>query len=301
MIAVRDLLKNGLFFWTPFTPKRVRKAFRLARPGLASGVETGSDSEPDVQGSDAAPTITTGLNSSKGKDIDLRDIEFSEDDSMLPGWDPDLAYGDGSGTSEIPIPDFDDFFAGLPSGFDPPPSVDESGRSKVVVEGSRLINGGLNLLCSALEASHREAMVYRFKANKGRGILLVYKARCWSEMRNSLVIMRGPFIEYGNLKDAYTLVGDYRECRGSVRSLWKTQVEDYVFEKEMRFMKNGMKNHAHSEKLVPPIDERIQEFWALVPVCPDTEEATTEFAGDDEEVNYPADAFGASLSEDFNF
>ncbi|KAG2289950.1 hypothetical protein Bca52824_049554 [Brassica carinata] len=60
---------------------------------------------------------------------------------MLSGWDPDLAYGDGSGTSEIPITDFDDFFACLPSGFDPTLHVDESGRSRVVAEGSRIING----------------------------------------------------------------------------------------------------------------------------------------------------------------
>ncbi|KAF3554783.1 hypothetical protein F2Q69_00013877 [Brassica cretica] len=31
------------------------------------------------------------------------------------------------------------------------------------------------------------------------------------------------------------------------------------------------------------------------------EEVATEVAGDDEEVNYPADAFGASLSGNFNF
>ena len=60
---------------------------------------------------------------------------------MLPGWDPNLAFGDGSGTSEVHIPDFDDFFAGLPSGFDAPQATSESGRPKVVAEGSRIIYG----------------------------------------------------------------------------------------------------------------------------------------------------------------
>ncbi|CAN6813381.1 unnamed protein product, partial [Brassica oleracea] len=136
IIAMRDLFRNGPFIWTSFTPKRVLKALRFAHP-----------------------------------DIDLGDLEFSVDDCMLPGWDPNLAFGDGSGTSEVPIPDFDDFFADLPSGFDAPQATSESGRPKVVAEGSCIINGGLNLLRSAIEASHSEAMIYHFKAEKAENDL----------------------------------------------------------------------------------------------------------------------------------
>ncbi|KAF2544149.1 hypothetical protein F2Q68_00030886 [Brassica cretica] len=210
IIAMRDLLRNGPFFWTSFTPKRVRKAL-----------------SPN-----AALTIVTGPNSSKGKDIDLGDLEFSVDDRMLPGWDPNLAFVDGSGTSEVPIPDIDDFFAGLPSGFDAPQATSESGRPKVVAEGSRIING----------ASHREAMIYRFKAEKAEKDL----ARMQDEMlardaqltrdharavrraerkgkREIVEVMKTRAsqlqVEYGNLKGAFNSLGDFRECRGSVGSL----------------------------------------------------------------------------------
>ncbi|KAF2567048.1 hypothetical protein F2Q70_00027059 [Brassica cretica] len=165
-IAMRDLLRNDPFFWTSFKPKGVRKALRIVRPDFEGGVGTNSDSKSDSPAPCDVPAEEANARSSKGKDVDLGDIEFSMDDFIVPGWDPDLAYGDGSGTSEVPIPDFDDFFAGLPASFDPPLSVDELGWSKVVAEGSGIINGGLNLLGSALEVSHREAMVYRFKAEK---------------------------------------------------------------------------------------------------------------------------------------
>ena len=66
-------------------------------------------------------------------------------------------------------------------------------------------------------------------------------------------------------------------------------------------MKGGMKDHAHAEATIRPIDGKIQGFWDPIPVSPDAEEVATEVAGDDEEVNYPADAFGASLTANFNF
>uniref|UniRef100_A0A0D3D4Y4 Uncharacterized protein n=1 Tax=Brassica oleracea var. oleracea TaxID=109376 RepID=A0A0D3D4Y4_BRAOL len=52
---------------------------------------------------------------------------------------------------------------------------------------------------------------------------------------------------------------------------------------------------------IPPIDGKIQGFWDPIPVSPDTVETTADFAGDDKELNFPADVFGASLSGSFNF
>ncbi|KAF3549812.1 hypothetical protein DY000_02007111 [Brassica cretica] len=112
---------------------------------------------------------------SKDKGIDLEDFDFPVDDFMLPGWDPNLRCGDGSGTSEVPFPngDFDAFLAGLPPNFDLPPL-------------------GVCMISSALEARTREAMVYRFKVEKAREVAAVMANRA-----SQFVVDQGGALDVG--------------------------------------------------------------------------------------------------------
>ena len=147
-VTMRDLMRNSPFYWTFFTLQRVRRTLRCHRagPGVQVAEEPSSDSDDFVPRD--VPTKRGTAKQSKDKGIDLEDFDIPVNDSVLPGWDSNLPYDDGSGTSEVPFPngDFDAFLSGLPPNFDLPPPVDIPERSKVISEGSRLING-VSFLC----------------------------------------------------------------------------------------------------------------------------------------------------------
>lgn len=92
-------------------------------------------------------------------------------------------------------------------------------------------------------------------------------------------------------------MGDFRECHGSVGSLWKTQDADYSFLSKLKEMTGFIDVCAHAESVVPPIEGRIWELWDPIPVSPDTEETRIGITGEDGEVDQPPRMFGGSISE----
>ncbi|KAL0690492.1 hypothetical protein Bca4012_090170 [Brassica carinata] len=112
--------------------------------------------------------------------------------------------------------------------------------------------------------------------------------------------------EFESFKDAQEFVGDFRECHGSVVTLYKSQNEDFSFPAEVAEMSGLMNRCAHAESLVPPIEGRVRQLWDFIEVSEDTAEAGTgvgdEGAGvADGEVDKPASSVGISMSGFFDF
>ncbi|KAF3548679.1 hypothetical protein DY000_02015130 [Brassica cretica] len=246
----------------------------------------------------AVPDQRERVRPRKDKGITLEDRNFVLEDLPLPGWNPGLTPGDGSGTSEAPLPN--DLFANLPPSFTTPASLDEASRREVVAEGSRLINEGMRVFNSTLDGSFREARLSHFKAEeierkfihfpnerKGRRAIAAELAR-----RTTLFDA-----EFRSFKDAQDYVGDFRECRGSVGTLWKSQNADFSFLSEVAEMSGLMDGCAQAESMVPPIEGRIRELWELIGVSEDTTEMGADAADEGGEVDQPADSFGASIFE----
>ncbi|KAF3499538.1 hypothetical protein F2Q69_00041878 [Brassica cretica] len=106
---------------------------------------------------------------------------------------------------------------------------------------------------------------------------------------------------FESFKDAQKFVDDFRECRGLVATLYKSQNEDFSFPAEVDEMSGLMNGCAHTESLVLPIEGRVRQLWDSIEVSEDTAEAGTgvgdEGAGvADGEVDQPVSSFGISMS-----
>ncbi|KAF3539490.1 hypothetical protein F2Q69_00022387 [Brassica cretica] len=112
--------------------------------------------------------------------------------------------------------------------------------------------------------------------------------------------------EFESFKDAQDFVGDFRECHGSVATLYKSQNEDFSFPAEVAEVSCLMNGCAHAESLVPPIKVRVRQLWDSIEVLEDTAEAGTGFGDEgagvaDGEVDQPATSFRISMSGFLDF
>uniref|UniRef100_A0A0D3DL50 Uncharacterized protein n=1 Tax=Brassica oleracea var. oleracea TaxID=109376 RepID=A0A0D3DL50_BRAOL len=269
LFAKRDLLRNGPFFWDSFTLDGIQNAVALYRSrGISRPLRASDMDEPHP---DTVPDQRERVRPRKDKGITLEDRNFVSEDLPLPGWNPGFTPSDGSGTSEAPLPD--DFFANLPPSITTPASLDEASRREVVAKGSRLINKGMRVFNSTLDRSFREAHRSHFKAEENR--------QCEFRSPQRLSHFKAEEIERKSFKDAQDYVGDFRECRGSVGSLWKSGLMDGC---------------AQAESMVPQFEGRIRELWEPIEVSEDTTEAGADAADEGGEVDQPADSFGVSMS-----
>lgn len=122
-----------------FSRKRVRKVIRLVHPDFE--VEDEIEFAPVTRLPESVPVERLPGTLSEDKGLDLEDNDFLVDDFQLPRWDPTLGFGDGSGSSNMPLPNFDDFFEDIPDHPCTPPIMEEAERLEIVTETSRVING----------------------------------------------------------------------------------------------------------------------------------------------------------------
>ena len=92
--------------------------------------------------------------------------------------------------------------------------------------------------------------------------------------------------KFGEIKERYKALADYRECRGTVGGLYLTQLLGYSYEggyarQTVRLAEKDT-NFAISEA-----EEKICEQWDPVPISPDTVEAEMGDLGETGEVNQP--------------
>ncbi|KAF2574208.1 hypothetical protein F2Q70_00003146 [Brassica cretica] len=313
--------RSSSFFWNSFTVEQIRSAVELHRSrAVSQPLDVPYDVEPVI---DVLPAQRHTTRSCKGKGVATENVLGNP---PLPEWNPSFSPGERSGTSEVPPPS--DLFADLPPGFTTHESLDEESRRKVVAEGSSIINEGMRVFNAALDGSFRESCISHFKAEEAERELFRFRKeveeQSWrqaelhsralfraerrgkraivAEMKRRAALFATKFESF---KNAQEFGGDFRECCGSVATLYKSQNEDFSFPAEVAEMSGLMNGCAHAESLVPTIEGRVRQLWDSIEVMEDTTEAGTGVGDEgarvaDREVDQPASSFGVSMSGFFD-
>ncbi|KAF8085098.1 hypothetical protein N665_0681s0021 [Sinapis alba] len=201
----------------------------------------------------------------------------------------------------LPDCNFDELFKDRPPEFYLPSTVDGQARSKGFVEGSKMVNAGLLSFNSSLEASYREATA-RNKDLERKHAKDLRRAERRGKCEVTAVIAGRDVkfkAEFGKLRGAQELMGDFRECRGAVGALSQTRAEGYVFQTEMDMMTSYMGEYVGADAMVSSLEEKVLGCWDPIPVFPDTEETVNGVANEGVEVNQSFDTFGRSMSGNF--
>ncbi|KAF2550668.1 hypothetical protein F2Q68_00033870 [Brassica cretica] len=152
---------------------------------------------------------------------------------------------------------------------------------------------------AALDGSFRESRISHFKAEEAERELFRFRKEVEEQSQRQAEL-------HSRALDAQKSVADFRECRGSVATLYESQKEDFSFPAEVAEMSGLMNGCAHAEFLVPLIEGRIRQLWDSIEVSEDKAEAGTgvgdEGAGvADGEVDQRVSSFGISLSGFLDF
>ncbi|KAF2568275.1 hypothetical protein F2Q68_00025368 [Brassica cretica] len=226
------------FFWNSFTVDRIRSAVELHQSrAVSQPLDVPYGVEPVI---DVLPAQRQRIKSQKGKGVASNNVLGN---LPLPEWNPSFSPRERSGTREVPLSS--DFFADLPTGFTTHKSLDEESRRKVVAEGSSLINEGMRVFNAALDGSFWESRISHFKAEEAERELFRFRKEVEEQSRRQAELHSRALVcaerrgkraivaemkrraalfatEFESFKDAQNFVGDFRECRGSVATLYES-------------------------------------------------------------------------------
>ncbi|KAF3494702.1 hypothetical protein DY000_02053579 [Brassica cretica] len=229
LFAKRDLLRGRPFFWNSFIVERIRSAVELHRSrAVSQPLDVPYDIEPVI---DVLPAQRQRTRSRKGKGVASENVSGNP---PLPEWNPSFSPGERSADLKF-------------------------------VQGMRVF-------IAALDGSFRESRISHFKAEEAERELFRFRKEVKEQSRRQAELQSRTLVraerrgkraivaqmkqraalfatEFESFKDAQEFVGDFRECRGSVATLYKSQNEDFSFPAQVAEMSGLMNGCAHSESL----------------------------------------------------